>query len=171
MAFYLLAGLAANAGQYLMNPLSETPNLGASGAIAGVLSVYLMFWPRARIAGLSVQLGVIWAPAWSFLITWVGTQVLSVIFEHPDSSGGGVAYMEHIGGFAFGILAAYTARWLKPVHNVSYPDDVARPKKKKKRSASRVAGALNLLRRKSGALVSGLRSRKSESVSENGGQS
>jgi membrane associated rhomboid family serine protease len=174
IAFYLLAGLAATAGQYFMNPLSEAPNLGASGAIAGVLSAYLMFWPRARIAGLSVQLGVIWAPAWSFLTTWVGTQVLSMLFEHfgtASSGGGGVAYMAHIGGFAFGILAAYTARWLKPVHNVSYPDDVARPKKKKKRSASRVAGALNLLWRKSGALVSRLRPRKSEPVSEHGGQS
>ena len=133
IVFYILAGLAATAGQYLMNPLSETPNLGASGAIAGVLSAYLMFWPKAKVVGVSTQMGLMYIPAWSYLISWVGMQVFSVVFERPHS-GGGVAYMAHIGGFAFGILAGFLARWMKPAHEVLYAEGVgvARPKKKKK---------------------------------------
>jgi membrane associated rhomboid family serine protease len=71
VAFYLLAGLAACFGQYLMNPLSSVRVLGASGAIAGVLSAYLMFFPKARVQGLSITMGVLYAPAWSCLIWWI----------------------------------------------------------------------------------------------------
>jgi membrane associated rhomboid family serine protease len=125
VAFYLLSGLAATLGQYLMNPLSETPNLGASGAIAGVLSAYLIFWPKAKILGLSVEMGVLYAPAWSYLIWWVGSQIVSVIFEAPHTQGG-VAYMAHIGGFACGILAGLIARWLTPMQGVTYDQEVTR---------------------------------------------
>ena len=136
VAFYLLAGLAATAGQYLMNPLSEVPNLGASGAIAGVLSAYLMFFPRAKIAGISMQIGIVYAPAWSYLIGWVGMQVVSVLFESPHG-GGGVAYMAHIGGFVFGILAGIVARFLIPVGDVSYAAHVVEAQRH-----SRPGGAL-----------------------------
>jgi membrane associated rhomboid family serine protease len=125
VAFYLLSGLAATLGQYLMNPLSETPNLGASGAIAGVLSAYLIFCPKAKILGLSVEMGVLYAPAWSYLIWWVGSQIVSVIFEAPHTQGG-VAYMAHIGGFACGILAGLIARWLTPMQGVTYDQEVTR---------------------------------------------
>jgi membrane associated rhomboid family serine protease len=128
VAFYLLAGLAATFGQYLMNPLSEVPNLGASGAIAGVLSAYLMFWPKAKIQGFSLTMGVLYAPAWSFLIWWVGSQLFSVIFESPHAEGG-VAYMAHIGGFVCGILAALIARRLTPAQGVTYDQSVTSSKK------------------------------------------
>ncbi len=121
ICFYLLAGLAASAGQYLVNPWSPIPNLGASGAIAGVLSAYLMFFPKARIAGISLQMGVLYAPVWSYLLSWIGIQVVSQIFESPHSSGG-VAYMAHIGGFAFGVTIGLFAMWLPPVHDVRYAD-------------------------------------------------
>jgi membrane associated rhomboid family serine protease len=125
VAFYLLSGIAATFGQYLMNPLSETPNLGASGAIAGVLAAYMIFWPKAKILGLSLQMGVLYAPAWSYLLWWVGSQVVSVVFESPHAQGG-VAYMAHIGGFVCGILAALIAVWLTPSAGVTYDQTVLR---------------------------------------------
>jgi membrane associated rhomboid family serine protease len=120
-AFYMLAGLAASVGQYLSNPWSHIPGLGASGAIAGVLSAYMIFFPRARIAGVSLQMGILHAPSWSFLLTWVGTQVASVVFE-PVQHGGGVAYMAHIGGFVFGAMTGIFAMCLAPVGDVRYAD-------------------------------------------------
>ena len=49
VVFYLLAGLAATAGQTLVAAHSAVPNIGASGAIAGVLGGYLVLFPRARV--------------------------------------------------------------------------------------------------------------------------
>jgi membrane associated rhomboid family serine protease len=121
LAFYLLAGLAASAGQYLSNPWSHIPGLGASGAIAGVLSAYMIFFPKAKIAGVSLQMGIIHARAWSFLLSWVALQVFSVVFE-PAQHGGGVAYMAHIGGFVFGVMVGVFAMCLAPVGDVRYAD-------------------------------------------------
>ncbi len=120
ICFYLVAGVAAAAGQYLTDPWCPSPLLGASGAIAGVLSAYLMLFPKARIAGVSVQLGILYAPAWSYLLSWLGIQVFSQIFESSDQ--GGVAYMAHIGGFAFGVMVGIFARWLTPVNGLRYAD-------------------------------------------------
>src|SRR5262249_36862110 len=49
IAFYIVAGLAAAAAYIVSNPGSVTPVLGASGAIAGVMGMYLVLWPRARV--------------------------------------------------------------------------------------------------------------------------
>jgi membrane associated rhomboid family serine protease len=154
VAFYLLAGLAAAFGQYLMNPLSEVRVLGASGAIAGVLSAYLIFWPKARVLGLSLTMGVLYAPAWSFLIWWIGGQVFSVVFESPGG-GGGVAYGEHLGGFVCGIFAALIVRRLTPVHGVTY--DQSTPSSKKH---SRKLGAARFVWQRLRFAVSRLKSKK-----------
>ena len=121
ITIYLLSGLAAMVGQYLANPWSPIPNVGASGAIAGILSAYLVFFPKARIGGVSVEMGLIYAPAWSYLISWVAIQIVSLIFE-PAHRGGGVAYMAHIGGFVFGAIAGLFALCLKVKSDVRYTD-------------------------------------------------
>jgi len=151
VAFYLFAGLAATAGQYFMNPLSAIPNLGASGAIAGVLSAYLVFFPKAKILGLSTQLGILYAPAWSFLFSWVTMQVISVVFEAPHAEGG-VAYMAHIGGFVFGIAAGIFAKCLRPTSVVRYADGVVCSKKH-----ARPGGALLLISQRSHSTISRFR--------------
>jgi membrane associated rhomboid family serine protease len=110
--FYLAGGVAAALGQWLPQPDSHIPCLGASGAIAAVLSAYLVFFPRARVTGLSMTMGFITASAWSFLPVWALSQVYSVIFE--QHGGGGVAYMAHLGGFAFGLAFAYLITRLRP---------------------------------------------------------
>ncbi len=104
LCFYLIGGVAATAGQYAMEPTSSIPLLGASGAIAAVLSAYLVFWPKAKITLLSTAIGLVEARAFLFIGFWMAGQLLAVIFAHHEGTGG-VAYMAHISGFAFGLLA------------------------------------------------------------------
>src|SRR5689334_2212261 len=93
--FYLLGGFAAMLAQVAVDPSSTVPNLGASGAIAAVMGVFLVTYPRDKIKSV-------------FFIGWFGIQLVSygVITHVPTTaaSGGGVAYMAHIGGIAFGAL-------------------------------------------------------------------
>lgn len=110
IAFYLLGGLAATAGQVAIGPNSVVPTLGASGAVAAVLGGYILLYPRARVLTLIfvvffftfLELPAIW-----FLGIWFGEQVLfgALDLTSPTGAGGGVAYLAHVGGFAFGALA------------------------------------------------------------------
>jgi membrane associated rhomboid family serine protease len=115
LLFYLAAGFAATALQTFVTleygTASEAtiPNLGASGAVSGVLGAYLVLLPRARIV-TAIFLVIFFAfqeiPAWVFLLVWFGFQALSggLDLASPEA-GGGVAFFAHIGGFAFGVLA------------------------------------------------------------------
>lgn len=108
--FYLLCGIAATFAQLFFNTDSSVPNLGASGAIAGVLGAYLLMFPGQRV---NVLLGRT-VTAMSALVVigfWILIQVFSSIGEITASSqtgsGGGVAYMAHIGGFVAGMVLTY----------------------------------------------------------------
>ena len=108
--FYLLGGLAATAGQLLIDPNAQVPNIGASGAIAGVLGGYLLLFPRARVVTVIFIIfffTIVELPAMLFLAIWIGEQILFgyLGLTSGTGSGGGVAYFAHIGGFAFGLLA------------------------------------------------------------------
>jgi len=109
LIFYLLAGLAATAGQLLVGPDAKVPNLGASGAIAGVLGGYLLLFPRARVVTVIFIVfffTIIELPALAILGFWFIQQLLFGYFDlNSGGVGGGVAYFAHIGGFAFGLLA------------------------------------------------------------------
>jgi len=110
LAFYLLSGLAASAAQIAMAPHSTVPNLGASGAIAGVMGAFLITYPRDQIRtvlliGWFVRITQI--PAALLIGLWFLIQLFSQIGSVADvQSGGGVAYMAHVGGFIFGAVAA-----------------------------------------------------------------
>ena len=110
LIFYLLGGLAATLAQVFMDPTSTVPNLGASGAIASVMGAFLVTYPRDRIRtvlflGWFVQVAFI--PAILLVGFWFLTQLFSEVGALSQSqSGGGVAYMAHIGGFIFGMLLA-----------------------------------------------------------------
>jgi membrane associated rhomboid family serine protease len=105
LAFYLACGVAATWAQVAINPDSQVPNIGASGAIAGVLGAYLLLFPYSRISTLLIMyfITVIRVPAlfllgfWFFLQSFQGLGSLGV-------TGGGVAYWAHIGGFVAGML-------------------------------------------------------------------
>ncbi len=108
LVFYLLAGIGAALAQVLVMPDSNVPNVGASGAIAGVLGAYLILYPNARILSIVTLIyfiRLVEVPAFILLLLWFGLQFLSGVTSLGiGEQGGGVAYFAHIGGFVFGIL-------------------------------------------------------------------
>jgi membrane associated rhomboid family serine protease len=129
VAFYLLCGLTATLLQIWSDPSSSVPNLGASGAIAGVLGGYIMFWPKARVFGI-MPTPPFAAETWAFLFlpSWFVIQLLSVL--GPQVGEGGVAYWAHIGGFLGGLALAGMWKLYQPVSDVCYiPSDCDCPDK------------------------------------------
>jgi membrane associated rhomboid family serine protease len=108
LLFYLLGGLAAAGLQLAVGPSSDVPNIGASGAIAAVLGGYLLLYPTAAVITYIPPFFVLPLPAIFFLAGWFALQILAASAVQVGSTGGGVAYFAHIGGFAFGVL---TIRW------------------------------------------------------------
>jgi membrane associated rhomboid family serine protease len=111
LIFYLLAGLAATFSQYWVSPESGIPNVGASGAIAGVLGAYILMFPQSRV---NVLLGrqIVAMPAFVVLGLWIALQLVSGVgtIDYTDESAGGIAYMAHIGGFVSGVLMTFLFR-------------------------------------------------------------
>jgi membrane associated rhomboid family serine protease len=109
LVFYLLGGLAATVAQVAIDPASTVPNLGASGAIAAVMGAFIITYPRDRIRTV-LLLGwfsqVTFVPAIVLVGLWFLTQVFSEVGALVQTQTGGVAYMAHVGGFAFGAIAA-----------------------------------------------------------------
>jgi membrane associated rhomboid family serine protease len=105
--FYLLCGLAATFAQLAFSIGSSIPNLGASGAIAGVLGAYILLFPQGRINVLQGQ-RVVQVPALLVIGLWIVLQFLSGIGSIVTSAEtGGVAYMAHIGGFLAGLVLTF----------------------------------------------------------------
>jgi membrane associated rhomboid family serine protease len=109
IVFYLLGGLAAVAGQTLMEPNAAVPTIGASGAVAAVLGGYILLFPRARVVTVIFIVfffTVLELPALAVLGLWFVQQVVfgALDLTNPTGGGGGVAYFAHIGGFVAGLL-------------------------------------------------------------------
>ncbi len=110
LLFYLLSGVAAVLLQTYLLPTSNVPMIGASGAIAGVLGAYLVFFPRSRIASLVPIIfifTIIEIPAAIFLILWFVTQLYSGLFAMQGAAASGIAWWAHIGGFVFGLIMVF----------------------------------------------------------------
>jgi membrane associated rhomboid family serine protease len=125
LGWYLMCGLAGSLLQIAVNPASTIPNVGASGAIAGVMGGYLILFPRSRI-DILIPLGILLhkatVPAFTMLFYWFIVQLFSGAgsLAAVDESMGGVAYFAHIGGFLAGFLSllpfkkhllSHHARW------------------------------------------------------------
>src|ERR1700733_657987 len=110
LIFYLLCGFVAALAQVLLNSNSTLPMVGASGAIAGVMGAYLLKFPRARILTLVfivVFVTTFEIPAVILLGYWFIIQLFSglgSIAQTNLSSGGGVAWFAHVGGFLAGMV-------------------------------------------------------------------
>jgi membrane associated rhomboid family serine protease len=102
--FYFLCGLAATFAQLMFNVGSDVPNLGASGAIAGVLGAYIILFPQGRVRVLAGG-GVVQMPALLVIGLWIVLQLFSGIGSISNTANtGGVAYMAHVGGFVAGCV-------------------------------------------------------------------
>jgi membrane associated rhomboid family serine protease len=127
LLWYLAAGVAALALQTFVTLHftdargASIPNIGASGAIAGVLGAYFVLLPRASVLTAVVLGFFFWLteiPAILFLGIWFLFQLWQGGFSilHPEA-GGGVAFFAHVGGFVFGLATVYlfaTRRPLQP---------------------------------------------------------
>ena len=107
LAFYLLSGLAASLAQTAIMPHSTVPNLGASGAIAGVMGAFLVTYPQDQIRTV-LLLGwftrITFIPAALLIGFWFLIQIFNQVGAVANVQGGGVAYAAHVGGFIFGAV-------------------------------------------------------------------
>ncbi|MAE95043.1 MAG: hypothetical protein CL910_10315 [Deltaproteobacteria bacterium] len=107
--FYLASGVAAALLFCLQNPNATTPLIGASGAIAGAMGAFLVVFGAVRIK-FAYWLGFFWgtfaAPAWLLLPLWFAHELATAQLLDVSGASDGIAYWAHVGGFAFGVLAA-----------------------------------------------------------------
>jgi membrane associated rhomboid family serine protease len=119
LALYFISGYAAVYAQVLIDPSSQIPMIGASGAIAGVLGAYLVMFPRVRVRAI-VFLGyfgqVAELPALIVLGFWFVIQLISGVgsLGAASTAGGGVAFFAHIGGFVAGAVLAFAFMRMVP---------------------------------------------------------
>ena len=107
LLFYFACGLAASVAQIAIAPDSLIPNVGASGAIAGVLGAYFVLYPNARVLsivplffiGFLAEVRAFWV-----LLLWIVLNVFQGVSGLGMTNGGGVAHFAHIGGFFAGVL-------------------------------------------------------------------
>ena len=109
-AFYAVCGVAAAVTQVGIDPASQVPMVGASGAIAGVLGAYIVLHPKAPILVFNTLLPLwllfgpfLMFPAWLAIGTWFLWNVLGGFTALGGPTGGGVAFFAHIGGFVAGL--------------------------------------------------------------------
>lgn len=115
-AFYLLAGVVASFIQGALDPNSVVPVLGASGAVAGVLGAYLIWFPHATVRVVIPLFILIFIPipipAWIMIGLWFAQNLLSgyaTVVSTATQADQGVAWFAHIGGFIFGMVIAWMA--------------------------------------------------------------
>lgn len=111
--FYFACGIAGSLAQIAIDPRSDVPMIGASGAIAGVLGAYLVQFPTARVVTLIFVVfivRIVRVPALILLGVWLLIQLLNA----GGLSTGGVAWFAHIGGFTAGLTLIVFFRRRRP---------------------------------------------------------
>ena len=115
LGFYLLCGVAATFTQLAFSMGSVIPNLGASGAIAGVLGAYIVLFPHRNIT-VMIGSGISQMPSLIVIGLWFVLQVFSGIGSITQTADtGGIAFMAHVGGFIAGVILAFILRGNKVV--------------------------------------------------------
>jgi membrane associated rhomboid family serine protease len=110
VALYLCAGIAGSALMIAADPDSVVPTLGASGAIAGVMGAYIIWFPYHRVRVFAVR-RVVEVPALVVIGLWILVQLAQGLFSISHlGEAGGVAYLAHVGGAATGVAAGLLFR-------------------------------------------------------------
>jgi len=129
LIFYLVSGCFAALLQVLINPFSEVPMLGASGAIAGVMGAYFVLYPESRVLTavfIFIFFDLVEIPAIFFLGIWFVMQLFSGVGSLGiQNTEGGTAFWAHIGGFVVGavvglVLRRRGRRWTDTVERYPY---------------------------------------------------
>lgn len=122
VAFYLLAGVLSSLFYIAFNVNSLIPLIGASGAIAGILSAYLLLHPCAKVSVFVLRV-VVRVRAYWVIGGWVVLQLLLAVGERD----GEVAYLAHVGGLIAGVLLVFALRpaGTKILECVGPPESVA----------------------------------------------
>ncbi len=108
LVFYLVGGVVAMLAQVAGSPMSTVPTIGASGAIAAVMGAFIVTYPRDRIKSvlwIFIFVRITLIPAFLLIGIWFLIQLFDA-GQVANVQTGGVAYLAHVGGFAFGALTA-----------------------------------------------------------------
>lgn len=122
LLFYIICGILASLAHVAVSAGGEQakiPSLGASGAISGVMGAYLVLHPKRRVTVLMLRM-IMNVPGYVAVGLWFAFQLVSGLGMLGGSSGGGVAYMAHIGGFVTGAALAYPFIAGRPPVNPSF---------------------------------------------------
>ncbi len=104
LGFYFVCGIASAGLHFVLNPVSNVPTIGASGAIAGVMGAYFILYPGAKILTLIPIIIIPWIveiPAFIFLGFWFLMQFFNAT---GSGAGSGIAWWAHVGGFVAGMI-------------------------------------------------------------------
>jgi len=108
--FYIIVGIFATFSQIMVNPFSTVPQIGASGAVSGILGAYILLFPKAKVLTLIpifYFIRIVTLPAFVVLGFWIIIQVISGFLSLSYTAQGGVAFFAHIGGFISGLVLIY----------------------------------------------------------------
>ncbi|MFN0264868.1 rhomboid family intramembrane serine protease [Tepidamorphus sp. 3E244] len=106
LIFYLLCGIAGAYAHLLVMPASESPLVGASGAVAGIIGAYLVLHPRVKVWILFLGRLPLRIPALYVLGGWIVLQFVSIAFTLDEQ----VAFWAHVGGAAAGMILVVLMR-------------------------------------------------------------
>jgi len=104
--FYLACTVAGAVMHGMVTPGSQMPLIGASGAVAGVVTAYLMLHPRVRLWVLAFARIPLRLPAYIVLATWIASQFLMIAFD----TGGNISWAAHVGGIIAGAILVVPLR-------------------------------------------------------------
>lgn len=104
MIIYLSSGIVALAAQYLTDPTSMIPTIGASGAISGILGAYLILFPHVEVKTIGPFYQIYRIKAKYLIVAWFILQLIFGTLSIVGGLGSNIAFFAHVGGFIFGFI-------------------------------------------------------------------
>jgi membrane associated rhomboid family serine protease len=121
LLFYMVCGVLAGLGYVALHPGGQTPLVGASGAVAGLMGAAARLIDGRRIYGYEVLGPIRSRTVGSLALSWVAVNVLVALFGFPGAEGGKIAWEPHLAGFAAGLFL------IGPFARLAYPRSAIDP--------------------------------------------